>query len=142
MCIRHRLILAAWLCAPPALQADSLYVIPEEASHSRTSLLNTSALNMGRTVWLENCETCHAYGIADAPIPMNPEEWAFRIKKDKDQLYEHAINGFTGPDYSHMPARGGNQNLKDGEVKLAVDYMVFLARYYIDKQESDLKSTK
>ena len=31
-------------------------------------------ISQGREIWLNNCETCHGYGIADAPIPMNPEE--------------------------------------------------------------------
>ena len=79
------------------------------------------------------CESCHGYGIADAPVPMNPDEWDFRLSKGKEVLYEHAINGFIGPDYSMMPARGGNENLNDEEVKLAVDYMLFLASFYINK---------
>lgn len=93
------------------------------------------ALKAGRTLWLENCMNCHAYGTADAPIPMRPEEWRDRVTKAKDVLYTHAIEGFIGPDYSMMPARGGNEDLSDSEVKAAVDYMVFLARYYIDKNE-------
>lgn len=92
-------------------------------------------ISHGRELWLNNCETCHGYGIADAPIPMHPDEWRFRLSKGKPVLYEHAINGFIGPDYSMMPARGGNDELTDEEIRLAVDYMVFLASYYIDKLE-------
>ena len=91
-------------------------------------------ITQGREIWLDNCESCHGYGIADAPVPMNPEEWGFRLAKGKSVLYEHAIDGFIGPDYSMMPARGGNEKLNDDEVKLAVDYMVFLAGFYINKQ--------
>jgi cytochrome c5 len=92
-------------------------------------------ISQGRELWIQNCESCHAYGIADAPVPMNPEEWSFRLYKGRQVLYEHAINGFMGPDYSMMPARGGNEELNDKEVKLAVDYMIFLASYYINKLE-------
>lgn len=91
----------------------------------------------GREIWLANCEGCHGYGIADAPIPMSPDEWDFRIAKGVDTLYLHAIDGFLGPDYSMMPARGGNENLTDEEVKLAVDYMVFLAKFYINKLDTE-----
>ena len=91
-------------------------------------------ITQGREIWLNNCESCHGYGIADAPVPMNPEEWGFRLAKGKPVLYEHAINGFIGPDYSMMPARGGNEKLNDDEVKLAVDYMIYLAGFYINKQ--------
>ncbi len=89
-------------------------------------------LKQGRKVWMENCENCHAYGVGDAPIPMEPAAWDFRIKKGKAVLYEHAINGFFGPDDAMMPARGGNDALSDDDVKAAVDYMVALATHYIE----------
>ena len=89
-------------------------------------------LKQGRGLWIENCEGCHAYGIGDAPIPMEPEAWVKRIAKGKPVLYEHAINGFFGEDDAMMPERGGNLKLSDDEVKAAVDYMVALATYYIE----------
>ena len=91
-------------------------------------------ISQGREIWLNTCESCHGYGIADAPVPMNPEEWESRLAKGKSVLYEHAINGVIGPDYSMMPARGGNEKLNDDEVRLAVDYMIYLAGFYINKQ--------
>lgn len=94
----------------------------------------TSKLQAGRLLWLENCKGCHAYGTADAPVPMKPNDWRNRVTKDKAVLYDHAINGFFGPDDTMMPERGGNPELTDHQVKLAVDYMVSLAQYYIDKQ--------
>lgn len=98
-------------------------------------------LRYGKSVWLLNCETCHAYGVADAPIPMNPSEWQFRLEKGRDVLYDHAINGYFGPDDSMMPPRGGNENLTDREVSAAVDYMAELAAYYIQQQE-EMKDDK
>ena len=94
-------------------------------------------ISQGRELWLQNCESCHGYGIADAPVPMDPKDWDFRISKGEHVLYKHAIHGYIGPDYSMMPPRGGNDNLNDDEVKLAVDYMIFLASYYINKHETD-----
>jgi len=91
----------------------------------------------GRAIWLENCEGCHGYGIGGAPIPMQPEDWAFRLEKGMPVLYRHALDGFIGPDYSEMPARGGNPNLSDAEVKAAVDYMAGLARSHIAKTRKD-----
>jgi cytochrome c5 len=96
-----------------------------------------AALQQGRTIWLDNCESCHGYGIADAPIPMQPEQWKHRVSKQTEVLYTHAIEGFIGEDYSMMPARGGNEDLGDKEVRLAVDYMVFLARFYINQQSNE-----
>jgi len=105
---------------------NAAYVMPDSA-----------ALKFGRYIWMNNCEGCHGYGIADAPVPMRTKEWVHRVKKGKTLLYRHAIDGFIGDDYSVMPARGGNDELKDEHVRAAVDYMLFLANFYI-KQEGEL----
>ncbi|MBT8118748.1 MAG: c-type cytochrome [Gammaproteobacteria bacterium] len=94
------------------------------------------ALQQGRGLWLENCEGCHGYGIADAPIPMQAGDWKHRVIKEREVLYRHAIEGFIGEDYSMMPARGGNEELNDDQVKAAVDYMLFLANFYIKQQDN------
>jgi cytochrome c5 len=93
-------------------------------------------LAQGRAVWLANCETCHGYGIASAPIPMEPDEWRSRLEQPLTVLYDHALNGFFGPDDAYMPPRGGNPQLSDAEVKSAVDYMTTLARHYIDNSSN------
>lgn len=91
-------------------------------------------LPQGRTVWLSSCEGCHGYGIAGAPIPTRPSEWASRLAKGKTLLYDHAINGFFGADDTMMPERGGNPELTDEEIMAAVDYMAALATYYIQRE--------
>jgi cytochrome c5 len=125
-------IVQAFLTVIVTLMAGPLIATPSVAD-DRYVLSSDEKISQGRDLWIQNCESCHGYGVADAPVPMNPEEWSFRLFKGKQVLYEHAINGFMGPDYSMMPARGGNEELNDEEVKLAVDYMIFLASYYIDK---------
>lgn len=100
------------------------YVAPDSAS-----------LKFGRIIWLNNCEGCHGYGIADAPVPMQPRDWMSRVTKERAQLYSHAIDGFISEDYTEMPARGGNSELSDEQVKAAVDYMLFLANFYIKQQD-------
>ncbi len=87
----------------------------------------------GRQLWMDNCEACHAYGIAGAPDPTEPEDWRNRLGKPRELLYQHAIEGFFGPDDTQMPARGGNAALSDEQVRAAVDYMVALARHHINK---------
>ncbi len=94
-------------------------------------------LEHGRLIWLETCENCHAYGIADSPNPLIAEDWVERLEKDINDLYTNAIDGFFGPDDSMMPAKGGNESLTDVEVKAAVDYMTELARHYINKTEEE-----
>lgn len=88
-------------------------------------------LEHGRRIWLDNCESCHGYGIAGAPVPMVAEDWRTRLQQDRTTLYRHAIDGFYGPDDTVMPARGGNDSLSDQQVRRAVDYMTRLAAYHI-----------
>jgi cytochrome c5 len=115
------LLAAELLVTAPAVSADNSAYVE----------LQGPGLTQGRVLWLANCETCHGYGIAGAPIPMQPSEWAARLEKGKRVLYKHAINGFFGPDDSMMPERGGNPDLTDEQVMAAVDYMAALATYYI-----------
>lgn len=97
--------------------------------------LSGETMAQGRAIWLANCERCHGYGVAGAPIPMTPADWKPRLEQDQATLYRHAIEGFFGPRYTMMPPRGGNAQLSDAEVKAAVDYMTGLARHYINQQE-------
>jgi cytochrome c5 len=89
----------------------------------------------GRAVWLVTCEGCHGYGVADAPIPMQPEDWAERVGKERTVLYHHALNDLFGPGDTYMPAKGGNAELSDEQVRQAVDYMVTLALNYLRQTE-------
>ena len=80
----------------------------------------------GKKVFDGLCFACHA---ANSAIPFSPKithnaDWAPRIAKGKELLFKHSIEGFTGPDGGVMPAKGGNANLSDDEVKAAVVYMV------------------
>ena len=112
---------------------NGIYIEPPGDEHS-------DELRVGRELWLDNCENCHGHGVADAPVPMRPDDWRSRVAKQRSVLYRHAIDGFIGPDYSMMPARGGNDDLSDTEVVAAVDYMVFLARHYIRLDESFIQT--
>ena len=105
------------------------------ASDTRFPNFTGEHLGHGKSVWQDNCSTCHAYGVADAPNPVYPDEWSFRLAKGKPVLYEHAINGFFGIDDAYMPPRGGNENLSNADVKAAVDYMARLAEFYIQQHE-------
>lgn len=93
-----------------------------------------AGLGEGRSVWIANCEGCHGYGVAGAPVPMKPADWRERLAKGKSVLYAHAINGFFGPDDTLMPERGGNPELSDAQVRAAVDYVTALAVYYIQQE--------
>jgi len=117
------------------------FILPAGASENYIQP-DIDTLREGRDIWLDTCENCHGYGTADAPIPMRPDDWRARVTKDRSELYTHAIEGFIGPDYSMMPARGGNDALSDSEVEAAVDYMLFLANYYIEKDRLFIKQDR
>ena len=71
------------------------------------------------------CRNCHLLGIAEAPAVTDKDAWAPRITKGKPALYQSALNGIMGEDGKYrMPPRGGNERLKDEQVRQAVDYML------------------
>ncbi|MEM7019426.1 MAG: c-type cytochrome [Pseudomonadota bacterium] len=73
----------------------------------------------GQLIWEGTCKVCHSVGLAGSPKIGDAKAWAKRIARGKDSLYQHALEG-----WGDMPAKGGNTQLTDDEVKQAVDYMV------------------
>ncbi|SDJ99489.1 c-type cytochrome [Billgrantia gudaonensis] len=73
----------------------------------------------GEAIYNQVCMACHETGAANAPVRGNADQWAGRLEKGIDTLYDHSINGFNA-----MPAKGGNASLSDDEVKAATDYLV------------------
>jgi cytochrome c oxidase cbb3-type subunit 3 len=88
-----------------------------EAAHETTDAGATPS--RGAAVYEEHCSVCHWIGLAQAPKLGDVEAWAPRIAQGVEVLYGHALNGFM-----NMPAKGGNTNLSDDEVREAVDYML------------------
>lgn len=107
----------------PAPQASAEDKPTEEAKPAAEDKPAETAAD-GKKVFDGLCFGCHAANsaIPDSPRITNKADWAPRIKKGKDTLFKHALEGFT--DKGMMPARGGNSALSDDEVKAAVVYMV------------------
>ena len=78
----------------------------------------------GKAIFDHLCTTCHSTGAAGAPKISDKAAWAPRIKEGIDTLVKHAIDGYTGPDGNHMPAKGGNPALSDAQVEATVKWMV------------------
>lgn len=72
----------------------------------------------GEQVYGQVCKTCHEGGLAGAPKFGDKSAWAKVIAQGDKLTFEHAINGIRA-----MPARGGNNELTDDEVKRAVVFM-------------------
>lgn len=65
------------------------------------------------------CAACHQSGVMEAPKIGNQEDWGARAEQGIDTLVDHALNGIRS-----MPARGGNPNLSDDEVRSATLLML------------------
>ncbi len=72
----------------------------------------------------KSCATCHNAGIAGAPLFGNTEQWAARIEKGREVLYESSINGLPPT----MPAKGMCFSCSDDELRALVDYMLDAAK--------------
>lgn len=75
----------------------------------------------GSVIFGQLCSGCHGSGAGGAPT-LTHANWAPRIAKGKDTLYDHAIHGFQGAS-GVMPAKGGNPALTDDQVKATVDWI-------------------
>jgi cytochrome c5 len=82
----------------------------------------------GKAIFDHLCTTCHSTGATGAPKITDKSAWAPRIKEGIATLVKHAIDGYTGPDGNHMPAKGGNPALTDAQVEATVKWMVSQAQ--------------
>ncbi|MCG7879341.1 MAG: c-type cytochrome [Candidatus Thiodiazotropha taylori] len=91
-------------------------------------------LAKGRSVWMGTCRNCHLLGVSGAPAVTDRPAWAPRIEKGAPALYRSALSGIKGDDGKYrMPPRGGNDRLKDEQVRQAVDYMIASVEALVDK---------
>ena len=72
----------------------------------------------GEQVYGQVCKTCHEAGLAGAPKIGDKSAWSKIIAQGEKTTYDHAIAGIRA-----MPAKGGNPDLTDDEVKRAVAFM-------------------
>jgi cytochrome c5 len=76
-------------------------------------------LSYGKTVYLNNCATCHAESGFGAPVVGNEKDWAPRISKGMDALFIYAITH-----YKDSKSIGFCATCSDTDVIAAVKYMV------------------
>jgi cytochrome c5 len=76
----------------------------------------------GEQVYGQICKTCHEAGLAGAPKLGDKAAWGARIAQGESTVEQHAIAGFQGK-AGAMPAKGGNAELTDDEVRRAVVFM-------------------
>lgn len=126
---RSLLLLTVLATAAPCLQAEPLASAQGLEGFVRVDRLpvpDDPRLARGRAVWGDTCENCHGGNtLTGAPKITSIEDWAPRLDKGMERLVAHAIDGFMGPRYTEMPARGGNATLSDDEVAAAVAFMMW-----------------
>ena len=74
----------------------------------------------GETIYNRSCFSCHAGGVAGAPIPGDADAWAPRIAKGREALVESVREGIP----PGMPPMGLCMNCTDEDLAAAVDYML------------------
>lgn len=79
--------------------------------------------DVAKKIYEDFCHTCHATGLAGAPVFGNKSDWAPRIAAGMDTLVKHAIEG-----YKAMPPKGTCTNCSDEDIKKTVEYMVKQAK--------------
>jgi cytochrome c5 len=94
-----------------------------EATKAAASQVAYGGTTDGKVIFDKLCTTCHTTGAAGAPKITDKAAWAPRLKEGIDTLVKHAIDGYTGPDGNHMPAKGGNPALTDEQVEATVKWM-------------------
>ena len=74
----------------------------------------------GEQVVKSQCVKCHGQGLNGAPKIGDKAAWIDRAKLGFDSVVRSAING-----HGAMPARGGQANFTDDEMRAAVAYMFY-----------------
>lgn len=84
-----------------------------------SSRTNLAAARSGEQIVAERCVKCHQSGEGGAPRIGDRAAWIPRVKQGLDAVVRSAINGHGG-----MPARGGQADLTDAELRSAIVYMM------------------
>ena len=97
-------------------------VVAVQQTPSRATKIAADAPQDPAQIYQSACASCHAAGIANAPIYGDQAAWATRLA-DVQTLYASSLNGKGA-----MPAKGGRPDLSDDTIKAVVDYMLDAVR--------------
>ncbi len=73
----------------------------------------------GAEVVASICGSCHQSGVLNAPKIGDKAAWEARLAQGMDTLVDNAVNGLNA-----MPAKGGNPNLSEQEIRNAIVQML------------------
>lgn len=72
----------------------------------------------GSDVYGKACVACHAAGVLGAPKFQDAADWAPRLEKGMDTLWQNALNGINA-----MPPMGACGDCSKEDIKAAIEYM-------------------
>jgi cytochrome c5 len=107
----------------PAEEVVAEEAVVEEVVAPVEEVAAVANLENGKVIYDQLCTACHAAGVAGAAKLDDKARWDETAANGMALINEHAIAGYTGK-YGVMPAKGGNPNFTDQEVKDAVAYML------------------
>ena len=96
-------------------------VVTDPSALVKVSTAAAHAPMTGAQIVSGTCSQCHGTGMLGSPKIGDKAAWGARLKTDGgvDGLLANALKG-----KGNMPARGGNADLSDGEVKAAIQEML------------------
>jgi cytochrome c5 len=97
------------------------YMVNQSGGHWTEPISRTSGSpdQSGEQIVQERCVKCHRTGEGGAPKIGDRAAWIPRVKQGLDIVVRSAIKGHGG-----MPARGGQADLTDAELRSAIVYMM------------------
>lgn len=102
-------------------RASGAAAAPAKPAPARTAApaARAGASAPGQETYELACAICHKAGVLGAPRLDDASAWAPRLAAGAAALQSNAING-----KGTMPPKGANPNLRDEDVRAAVDYML------------------
>lgn len=79
----------------------------------------TKEVSKAQKIYEATCSACHSNAAIGAPVVGDKDAWAKVVEKGLDKVYKNAIEGVGA-----MPARGGNADLSDEQLKDVINYMI------------------
>ena len=102
---------------PASEEETSAAILPQ--AQFRIALAKVEPGNRsGEEIYNAICFTCHAVGTLNAPKFGDAADWAPRLAKGYDALYQSVLNGLGA-----MPPKGGLADLTDAELHRALVHM-------------------
>lgn len=97
------------------------YMVNRSGGHWTEPISRTApaVARSGEQIVQQRCATCHQSGEGGAPRIGDRSAWIPRLRQGIDVVVRSAIKGHGG-----MPARGGQADLTDAELRSAIVYMM------------------